>query len=66
MEKLFQQLTTPRKFGDDFMDIFLMTHGCFTSSREVLTALLNCIKRPTERQPDSISQGSGSAVFSFG
>lgn len=66
MEKLFQQLTSPHKFRDDFMEVFLMTHSCFTSPQEVLTALLNCIKQPEDRPPDSISQGSGSAVFSFG
>lgn len=43
-------------FRDDFMEVFLMTHSCFTTPKEVLTALLNCIKSPDDTWSDSSSQ----------
>lgn len=48
LEKLFQQLTSPHFEHQDFMRVFLLTHSCFTTSQEVLTALLNCIKGPED------------------
>ena len=58
LEKLFQQLTSPAMFRDDFMEVFLMTHSCFTTPKEVLTALLNCVKSPDDTWSDSSSQVS--------
>lgn len=48
LEKLFQQLTSPQYEHQDFMRVFLLTHSCFTTPKDVLTALLNCIKSPED------------------
>jgi hypothetical protein len=61
LEKLFQQLTSPHNFQDDFMEVFLMTHLSFTTSRDVLEALINCMKSPC----DGSSHMSADAVFTF-
>ena len=65
LEKLFQQLTSPQMFKEDFIEVFLMTHSCFTTSKDVLTALLNCIKSPDDAMSDTSSQTSGSVAFPF-
>jgi hypothetical protein len=64
LEKLFQQLTSPHNFQDDFMDVFLMTHLSFTTSRDVLEALINCMRSPGALT-DSASHTSANAVFTF-
>ena len=56
IEKLFQQLTSPQfDLRPDFLRVFLLTHSCFTTPMNVLTALLNCIKTP-EDMSDRLSQ----------
>ena len=49
LEKLFQQLTNPHfELHQDFMRVFLLTHSYFTTPKDVLTALLNCIRSPDD------------------
>ena len=43
-EKLFQQLTSPQIFREDFTNVFLLTHSCFTTPKDILTTLVNCVK----------------------
>ena len=50
LEKLFQHLTNPQH--EDFIDVFLNTYASFTTPKDVLTALLNCIDDPKEKTPD--------------
>ena len=56
LEKLFQHLTNPQiAYREDFIEVFLNTYPCFTTSRDVLTALFNCIRSPKEKTPDPTS-----------
>lgn len=64
LEKLFQQLTSPHNFQDNFMEVFLMTHLSFTTSRDVLEALINCMQSPGALS-DAGSHMSANAVFTF-
>ena len=56
LEKLFQHLTNPQiGYREDFIEVFLQTYPCFTTPKDVLTALLNCIRSPKEKTPDPTS-----------
>lgn len=68
LEKLFQHLTDPQiAYKEDFMEVFLNTYLCFTTPKDVLTALLNCIRCPKEKTPDPTTsiQSSTNHVFTF-
>eukprot|EP00731_Ephydatia_muelleri_P006566 Em0003g814a len=65
MEKLLKQLISPHMFRDDFMEVFLMTHSCFTSSKNVLTALINCINSPGDTTTESSNPMAETSIFTF-
>ena len=56
LEKLFQHLTSPQVFREDFTEVFLLTHSCFTTPKDVLTALVNCVKSYEDSMSDTSSQ----------